>query len=109
MAERAVVNVKYILWYLLGGTRGGEMRVKILSELRKRPYNTNQLTELLGVDYNTIKYHLKLLSGNQLITSQEKRYGTLYFISPLLEANMGTFEEILNKSGIKYKSREGKK
>ncbi len=42
-----MVNLKRILWHLLGGTRGGPMRIRILQALLDRPYNTNQLAVLI--------------------------------------------------------------
>ena len=50
-----------LLWYLLVGTRGGPNRIRILEELRQRPYNAHQLAEALGVDYRTVRHHLVLL------------------------------------------------
>ncbi len=42
--------LKRLLWYLLGGTRGGPTRAEILKTLRDRPLNANQLAEALRVD-----------------------------------------------------------
>jgi len=88
------INIKRILWYVLAGMKGGPTRVRILRLLLKRPYNMNQLGKELNLDYKTIQHHIKVLEENKLITSEEKKYGRIYFPSPLLEQNMNIFDEI---------------
>lgn len=46
---------------LLLGRKGGKTTMRILDELLKRPNNANQLSNLLGVDYNTITFHINIL------------------------------------------------
>jgi len=53
--------LRQLLWYLIAGTRGGMNRARILEALHERPYNANQLSETLGLDYRTIRHHLELL------------------------------------------------
>jgi DNA-binding transcriptional ArsR family regulator len=75
-------------------------RVQIIKILRERPYNTNQLHEKLGLDYKTIQHHIRVLTNGNMINTDEKgRYGSVYFLSPLLEQNMQLFDEILDKIG----------
>jgi len=100
--------LKYLLGWLIAGTRGGVTRAKILETLRENPQNANQLANLLGMDYRTIRHHLKILQKNRLITSAGNGYGTTYFLSTEMEENYGIFEEILNKLWKKQK-REKKK
>ncbi len=97
-------NMKRVMWYLFAGMRGGVSRMRIINLLLKRPYNMNQIGKELGMDYKTIQHHVKVLSENRLITSEEKKYGTIYFTSQIFEQNKGIFEEIskkLNKVGNK--------
>ena len=89
--------IRRILWYVLAGTKGGPTRVKILMLLRERPYNINQLSSTLKMDYKTILHHIKILEENKIIYSDEKKYGTIYFISQVINQNMQTFEEISRK------------
>ena len=103
-----VRQLKYLLGWLIAGTRGGVTRAKILETLKENPQNANQLANLLGMDYRTIRHHLKILQKNRLITSAGDGYGTTYFLSTELEENYGLFEEILNKLWKKQK-REKKK
>jgi predicted transcriptional regulator len=103
-----VKSLKFSLWNLLAGTRGGFTRIQIIKLLRKRPYNINQLKDKLSLDYKTVQHHIRFLMDSNIITTGEKRYGSMYFLSPLLEKNMGLFEEILDKVG-ENKINKGKK
>lgn len=102
MSEESVgeVHLKRVLWYVLAGTRGGLMRIRILELIRDRPYNANQIKDELKVDYKTVQHHLKVLMENRIITTSEgKKYGSVYFLSPLMEKNPGMLDEIRNKLG----------
>jgi len=88
---------KYLLGWLIAGTRGGLTRAKIIKALKETPQNANQLASLLEMDYRTIRHHLEVLQKNRIITSAGDRYGTTYFLSPQMEENYALFEEILEK------------
>ncbi|MGA2767301.1 MAG: winged helix-turn-helix domain-containing protein [Candidatus Bathyarchaeia archaeon] len=88
---------KYLLGWLIAGTRGGVSRAKIIQALNATPQNANQLATLLGMDYRTIRHHLDVLMKNRIITSAGEGYGITYFLSPAMEENYALFEEILNK------------
>jgi len=90
-------NIKRVMWYLLAAMRGGVTRMRIINLLLKRPYNMNQIGKELGLDYKTIQHHIKVLEENRLITSEEKKYGTIYFPSQIFEQNKSIFEEISEK------------
>ncbi len=79
------------------GTRGGKTRAKIINELRERPFNPNQLSENLDLDYKTITYHLRKLEENGLIESDGEDYGKMYSISEKLESEIDVFEDIWQK------------
>ncbi len=89
--------IKYILGWLIAGTRGGGTRVRIIQSLRETPQNANQLANQLGLDYRTIRHHLDVLEKNRLITSAGEGYGKTYFLSSLLEENYSQFEEIVKR------------
>ncbi|MFQ6136545.1 MAG: winged helix-turn-helix domain-containing protein [Candidatus Hydrothermarchaeales archaeon] len=93
--------MKRILYWLIAGTRGGATRARIIRALKEKPYNANQLSELLGLDYKTVKHHIKVLMDNNIIIATGERYATLYFLSEDMEANYATFEEIWEKFGEK--------
>lgn len=89
--------LKYLLGWLIAGTRGGASRTKIITTLRETPQNANQLANLLGMDYRTIRHHLEVLEKNRIITSAGEEYGKTYFLSPTMEENYALFEEIMKK------------
>ncbi|EJN58371.1 Helix-turn-helix domain-containing protein [Halogranum rubrum] len=85
------------LWYLLAGMRGGENRARIIRALSERPRNANQLSDVLGVEYNTVRYHLDLLLDHDIVEKGEESYGTMYFLTDRFEQHRDQFEEILTK------------
>jgi DNA-binding transcriptional ArsR family regulator len=87
--------LKYLLGWLIAGTRGGPTRAKIIETLKESPHNANQLATALGMDYRTIRHHLDVLQKNKIITSVGEGYGMTYFLSQTMEDNYGVFEEIL--------------
>jgi len=95
-------ELKRVLWYVLGGARGGENRARIIHELSVRPLNLNQLAEKLGVDYRTVTHHAEVLKANALVVTQGEQYGAMYFLSPRLQAGIGLFEEIAMKLRFKF-------
>jgi DNA-binding transcriptional ArsR family regulator len=100
--------LKYILGWLIGGTRGGLTRAKMIRALRETPQNANQLASLLEMDYRTMRHHLEVLQKNRIIVSAGDSYGITYFLSPLMEENYALFEEIVNKIWKKEKREENK-
>jgi DNA-binding transcriptional ArsR family regulator len=94
-------SLKYLLGWLIAGTRGGPTRAKMIQALKETPQNANQLATLLKMDYKTMRHHLEVLEKNKIITSIGDRYGATYFLSQTMEENYGLFEEIMNKIGKK--------
>ncbi|MDA4128729.1 MAG: winged helix-turn-helix domain-containing protein [Thaumarchaeota archaeon] len=86
-----------LLWYMLGGSRGGWNRARILHALRNQPTNMNQLAEKLGLEYRAVKHHVDILVKNSLVISRGEHYGMMYFLSPWLDAHFQMFEEICAK------------
>jgi DNA-binding transcriptional ArsR family regulator len=89
--------LKYLLGWLIAGTRGGVMRAKIIKAVRETPQNANQLSIALKVDYKTVRYHLEVLEKNHIVTSVGEKYGATYFLTQTVEDNYNVFEEILKK------------
>jgi predicted transcriptional regulator len=90
-------DAKRLLWFVFAGSRGGLNRLRIISSLKEKPLNTNQLAKELDLDYKAIQHHIKVLEKNNLITKIGEKYGVTFFISTFLEVNMETFEEIAAK------------
>jgi DNA-binding transcriptional ArsR family regulator len=97
MASVTERSLKYLLGWLIAGTRGGITRAEIINALKEKPQNANQLANTLKKDYRTIRHHLELLSKNGIVTSAGEGYGKTYFLSVQLEENYALFEEIVKK------------
>ncbi|MGD0994866.1 MAG: winged helix-turn-helix domain-containing protein [Candidatus Bathyarchaeia archaeon] len=96
-----VRSLKYLLGWLIAGTRGGPTRAKIIGALKETPQNANQLATSLKMDYKTMRHHLEVLEKNKIITSIGDRYGATYFLTQTMEDNYVMFEEIMKKIGKK--------
>lgn len=90
-------NAKRLLWYLFGGSKGGENRIRIIDMLKEKPRNINQLSESLNLDYKAVQHHISVLEKNNLITRVGEKYGVLYFISNYLEYNIEAYNEVKSK------------
>ncbi|MBI4053120.1 MAG: winged helix-turn-helix transcriptional regulator [Candidatus Diapherotrites archaeon] len=93
------------VWYLLGATRGGPMRAKIMHSLMGRPLNPNQLSERLGVDYKTARHHLDVLKKHNWVTSSMDKYGELFFPA-FTDEQCEVFAEIWTQLGKNFKNQE---
>lgn len=66
----------------------------------ERPYNANQLAEILKLDYKTVRHHLKVLIDNGIIiVAMSKKYGSVYMLSEEMKRIYGEFKEIWDKLG----------
>ena len=86
-----------MFWILFVKSRGGTNRIRIMSVLRKRPINRNQLAIELGVDYKSVQHHLKILQGNNLVKKMGNKYAVKYCVSTLFENSEFVFDEIVDK------------
>jgi len=94
--------MKNLLWYLIAGTKGGETRGKIINLLNKTPSNANKISEILNLDYKTVRHHLSVLEKNNIITAVNKgNYGAVYFLSEIMKASLIIFNEIWAQFGKK--------
>ncbi len=91
-------QIKMLLWSTFAGSKGCINRVKIVSQLKKMPLNTNQLSKQLGLDYKVIERHLEILEKHKLVIKVGNRYGSTFFLSSLLENNLNLFDEVSDKS-----------
>jgi len=92
-------EAKMLFWVLFAGSRGSITRIRIISLLKNRPYNTNQLSIELSLDYKTIQHHMQTLEKNNLVSKLGMGYANTFFPSQFLESNMGLFDEIGTKLG----------
>jgi len=91
------LHTKIVFWILFVGSRGGTSRIRIMSVLRNRPRNRNQLSTELGVDYKNIQHHIKVLEENNLVIKIGNQHVVTYCISALFENNEIIFDEIVDK------------
>ena len=92
--------MKQVLWWLIAGSKGGINRARIIIALHKRPYNANQLTQMLSLDYKTVRHHLDVLKKHNIITQVGEGYGTMYFLSEGLNKKYDEFIEIWRQIDI---------
>ena len=86
--------MRQLLWWLIGGSRGGKNRLRIVRALNDRPMNTNQLSNDLDLNYKTVQHHLEMLEENGVLTTTGEGYGQMYFLTDRMEANLGLLDQI---------------
>jgi len=91
------LQTKIVFWLLFVSSRGAATRIRIMSAIRKRPSNRNQLSITLGIDYKGIQHHIKILEENNLVKKIGNHYGRMYYVSTLFENSEDVFNEIVNK------------
>ncbi len=89
-----MASFNQVLYWLIANSIGGGNRIKILDELFRKPQNANELSENLGIDYKTIRYHLKVLKENDFIEIAGSGYGKTYFISETLMEHKDNYDKI---------------
>lgn len=89
-----------MLWWLIGGARGGHNRLRIVSTIAEQPMNANQLSNELELDYKTVTYHLDLLVENDVLTTMGDDYGKMYFLSDRMERNMDVLRTVAEQADI---------
>lgn len=89
--------MKKVLMWLILGTKGGYNRARIIQLLHDRPYNKNQLSKKLNLNYRTITHHLSIFEEMGIIETMGDNYGVVYFLSDKMLENYDYFTEIWNK------------
>jgi len=97
-----------LLWWLFAGSTGAQTRFQVLKAVREQPRNAQQLSQALNLDYTTIRHHLGVLEKNRLVLTEGEKYGKLYFVSEVMEANWGKLEAITGKQQQKTDSSNKK-
>jgi len=94
-------SLKNVLYWLIANSLGGFNRGRIIEELCNKPQNANELSKNLEIEYKTIRYHLKVLEENGILTSVGGGYGKTYFPTETFEGSKQHFTEIWDKIGKK--------
>ena len=92
--------MRRVLWWLIGGSRGGRNRLRIIRALDETPMNANQLSNHLDLDYKTTQHHLELLRENGVLTTMGDGYGTMYFLTDAMESNLDVLEEVAREADL---------
>lgn len=95
-----------LLWWLFAGSTGANTRLQVLRAIREQPRNAQQLSQLLHLDYTTIRHHLGVLEKNRLVLTEGEKYGKLYFVSEVMEANWAKLEDIVSKTASGGRGRK---
>ncbi|ADL19750.1 Predicted transcription regulator, ArsR family [Acidilobus saccharovorans 345-15] len=93
----------HLLWWLFIGSRGGEMRLRIVELLAKGPANANQIAEALGVNYRTVRHHLELLVESGLVITEGPRYGQLYYLSKDMLESLGRVKGMVKEGSLRWR------
>jgi len=88
---------KLILWSIVGATRGGPNRARILNLLITDSLNSHQIAKKLNLDHKTIRHHLKILTKNELIIKSSESYGATYTLTDIMKQNVELLKEIVTK------------
>ena len=92
--------MRKVLWWLIGGSRGGSNRFRIIRTLEREPMNANQLAEALDLDYKTVRHHLELLVDNDVLEAVGDGYGDVYFLTDRMESNLDVLETIAETADL---------
>jgi DNA-binding transcriptional ArsR family regulator len=98
--------MRKVLWWLIGGSRGGRNRVRIIRTLNDKPMNANQLATTLDLDYKTVRHHLDKLEENDVVTSMGEEYGTTYFLTDRMERNLDVLDDIAARADIELEDTD---
>lgn len=98
--------MRKVLWWLIGGARGGENRFRIIQALNEKPMNANQLANELDLDYQTVRHHLKLLEENAILETMGEKYGKMYFLTDQMHSNLDVLQKIGEESGVVHTDDE---
>jgi predicted transcriptional regulator len=93
-------ELRRLLWFLLGGSRGGLNRARIIIRLKDKPSNQNQLAGDLGLQYKAIQHHVRVLVRNSLLLGTGEKYGMTYSLSPWMESRFDIFLEVCKKLNL---------
>jgi predicted transcriptional regulator len=99
--------VKNLFWMVFAASRGGQNRIRLVFALKRSPLNAHQIAKNLDLNYRAVQHHLSVLEKNNLISHIGQKYGTNYFLAPLLESNLQSFDELVMKLSRSKHERKG--
>lgn len=66
---------------LLIGRKGGKTTILIIDKLLSKPYNANELSKLLNLDYKTITHHINIIHEHKYVEKEKLENCYLYYPS----------------------------
>ncbi|WP_406536330.1 winged helix-turn-helix domain-containing protein [Methanobrevibacter sp.] len=87
MSEKKDINIEILnlsnrdLSNILIGRKGGKTTIKIIDKLLIKPYNANQLSNLLELDYKTILHHINIAHEHKYVDKEKTKNSNLYYPS----------------------------
>lgn len=87
-----------LLWWLFAGSAGAATRASVLFAIKEQPRNAQQLSQRLGLDYTTVRHHLRVMEANRIVLTEGEKYGKIYFVSEAMEFHWDALLEILKKT-----------
>ena len=72
------IKDKELLNFLVG-REGGKTSILILDLILQKPYNKNQIARQLGLDYNTVNYHIKIMCDHNYVTAERFEKSVFYY------------------------------
>jgi DNA-binding transcriptional ArsR family regulator len=100
--------MRKVLWWLIGGSRGGKNRFRIIRTLENTPMNANQLASTLDLDYKTVRHHLELLVENDVAEAVGDGYGDTYFLTEPMESNLDVLETVAESADFEAGNLNGR-
>lgn len=77
------------------GMGGRYTRMRILCTLTECPANTQQLANLLDLDYKTIKHNIGVLEKNGFIARTGEGYGDIFSPTEMILSNLPTLYRVI--------------
>jgi len=105
-SEKTDPYVYDLLSDIFTGMQGRYSRLKIVLTLVEEPLNTLQLSKKLGYDYKSVQRNLKILEESHLIEKIGKEYGSMFFISELMNNNLPTLLKVIEKVDKKLRKKK---
>lgn len=66
---------------ILIGRKGGRTTIRIIDKLLIKPYNANQLSNLLELDYKTIVHHINIAHEHEYIDKETTKNSNIFYPS----------------------------
>ena len=79
---------------LIKGRRGGNTTLLIIDAILSGPYNGHQLSRKLNIDYNTVKFHLRIIYKHEYITREKFEETYFYYPTEKLYNNLNEYNLI---------------